>query len=213
MTSQRAGEPAAAGELAYRWLRAQHAVVGRASHEVKNTLNAVSVNLAVVQSRLRRQQAPESVTRFADTALDQLELLTGQVEALLSLTRELPPTADVAVLVRQLATLLGCAADERPAVVAMAPEAATARTSAEATAVHAIVGLLLARAAGAPGGCECTVGREPGGGVALVVRAAPPVPVDEELASFSRAAGADIRSGDGGEIIVHFPPAPDPETA
>ena len=86
------GAPAgpAVAEFAAVWLAAQQQLVAAAAaHEIKNSLNGVSVNLAVVQSRLRRQQAPESVTRFADAATSQLELLTVQVEALLALVR--PP--------------------------------------------------------------------------------------------------------------------------
>lgn len=94
-------ERAAAG-----WLAAQQDVAGRAAHELKNTLNGVAVNLEVVRSRLARPGVqPEQVQRFAEAAVDQLDQLTRQVEALLALTRAAREPVDVGATVRQLLAL------------------------------------------------------------------------------------------------------------
>jgi signal transduction histidine kinase len=97
------------------WLAAQQALAGRAAHELRNTLNGVAVNVEVVRSRLARPGVqPEQVQRFAEAASDQLELLTRQVEALLSLTRASRGPADVGGVIRQLLSLRPPPADTLP---------------------------------------------------------------------------------------------------
>lgn len=96
--------------VAALWLAALQEIVDRAAHEVKDSLNGVSLNLEVIRSRSTREGvASKDLTGFAEAASGQFETLTGRVEALLALAR--PPRvnatgADVAVILKQLATLL-----------------------------------------------------------------------------------------------------------
>jgi hypothetical protein len=100
------------------WLAALQQAVGRASHDVKDALNGVSVNLEVVRSRAARAGAPASgVVQFAEAAAQQLERLTNLVEAVLALARPEREPADVGVTLRRVATLCGASASFADALV------------------------------------------------------------------------------------------------
>jgi hypothetical protein len=90
------------------WLETLGRITGRAAHEVKGALNGVSVNLEVVRSRAERADAPASaVSRFAESAAQQLDALIRMNEALLLFARPAREPADVGVTLLRLAALLG----------------------------------------------------------------------------------------------------------
>ena len=92
------------------WLAALQEIVDRAAHELKDSLNGVSLNLEVIRSRSTRDGVTgKDLKDFAEAALGQFEALNGRVEALLALARSprvATTGADVAVILKQLATLL-----------------------------------------------------------------------------------------------------------
>ena len=89
------------------WLRTLEDVINRAAHEVKDSLNGVSLNLEVVRSRLSATDAgAQSLSSFATAATDQLDKLSARMEAVLFLTRPAREPADVSVTLRHLAALL-----------------------------------------------------------------------------------------------------------
>src|SRR4051812_46311813 len=95
------------------WLATLQRAVGRASHDVKDALNGVSVNLEVVRGRASKPDAPAAaVARFADAAGQQLERLTSLLEAVLALGRADREPVDVALTLRRVATL--CSASSSP---------------------------------------------------------------------------------------------------
>ncbi len=70
------------------WLATLQRAMARASHDVKDALNGVSVNLEVIRSRAARPDTPASaVATFGESAGHQLERLTSLLEAVLSLGR------------------------------------------------------------------------------------------------------------------------------
>lgn len=74
---------------------------------MKNALNGVAVNLEVVRSRARHAEAPTgSVSRFADTAAEQLDRLTILTEAWLALARPPREPVDVRATAMALHALL-----------------------------------------------------------------------------------------------------------
>jgi signal transduction histidine kinase len=80
--------PATSDDVERLWLAALQRAIGRASHDVKDSLNGVSVNLEVIRSRAARPEAPASaVSVFAEAAGQQLERLSSLIEALLALGR------------------------------------------------------------------------------------------------------------------------------
>jgi len=101
-------------ELDALWLMTLQEVIGRAAHEVKDSLNAVSLNLEVIRSRTARAASAGaghnsdngSLAAFSTAAVEQLELLTMRTEAVLFLSRQLRGQSDVATVLRHLACLL-----------------------------------------------------------------------------------------------------------
>src|SRR5690606_11174072 len=79
-------------KAAEHWLPTLQELAGRTSHEIKNALNGVAVNLEVLRSRLERgagegDAVAASVAPFARSASEQLDVLAELTEALLALAR------------------------------------------------------------------------------------------------------------------------------
>jgi hypothetical protein len=108
----------AAEDVEVLWLATLQRAVGRASHDVKDALNGVSVNLEVVRGRAAKPDAPASaVAPFADAAGQQLERLTSLLEAVLALGRAEREPVDVAVTLRRVATLCSASSSSADAEV------------------------------------------------------------------------------------------------
>src|SRR3954471_14229448 len=90
-------------DLDLLWLRTLEDIGDKAAHEIKDTLNGVSLSLEVVRSRSGQAS---SVSDFAATAAAQLELVTSRVEAMLALSRRAREPADVSATLRRLGALL-----------------------------------------------------------------------------------------------------------
>jgi hypothetical protein len=107
-----------AEEVEGLWLATFQRALGRASHDVKDALNGVSVNLEVVRGRAAKADAhAAAVAPFADAAAQQLERLTTLVEAVLALGRAERQPADVAVTLRRIATVCGASSSSADAEV------------------------------------------------------------------------------------------------
>lgn len=91
------------------WLAMVQRLMGRAAHDVKDSLNGVSVNLEVIRSRASKADAlAAAVAPFAESAGQQLERLTSLLDALLAVARPERDPVDVGVALRRVAVL--CAA-------------------------------------------------------------------------------------------------------
>jgi len=89
------------------WLDTLQRICGLAAHEVKGALNGVSVNLEVVRSRAAKPDVPAAnVSKFANSASEQLDVVIAMAEALLGLSR--PPREPVqpAAIATQVGALL-----------------------------------------------------------------------------------------------------------
>lgn len=120
-----------AGDARVLWLSMVQRLIGRASHDVKDSLNGVAVNLEVIRSRAEREGALASaVAPFADAAGQQLERLTSLLDALLAVARQERDPVNVGVALRRVATLCtaSTSADDAKVVVDedLADEAITA---------------------------------------------------------------------------------------
>jgi K+-sensing histidine kinase KdpD len=108
----------AAEDAGVLWLATLQRALARASHDVKDALNGVSVNLEVIRSRAARVDTSASaVAQFAEAAGQQLERLTTLIEAVLALGRADREPVDVAVTLRRIATLCGTSASSADAPV------------------------------------------------------------------------------------------------
>jgi hypothetical protein len=123
-------------DLERQWLRTLQRVVDLAAHEIKDSLNGVTLNLEVVRSRAQKEGASAALAPFAEAASSQLETLSERAEALLFLARprRKGSQSDVAQTLRHLAVLLVPAAKadgarlevvgwDKPAPTAAGPEA------------------------------------------------------------------------------------------
>lgn len=120
------GEQAAAW-LAVEWLARLNQLSRPASHELRNTLNGVSVNLEVIRSRAGRPgQLAEGLGSFADAAAEQAELLSDFMEVVLTFIRPGSEPAELARLVRRVGSLLDCAARGRGGAVTVEIEEGSA---------------------------------------------------------------------------------------
>lgn len=169
------GEPAAPSDADALWLATLQRALGRASHDVKDALNGVSVNLEVIRSRSQRPDAAASAVRtFADSATQQLERLTSLLEAVLALGRAEREPCDVAVTLRRVAALCGASSSAADSTVTVRQTLVDdARTSVNGTAVRlALAAPMLDAVVGERGGAQgtallCELTRD---GDALVVR-------------------------------------------
>jgi signal transduction histidine kinase len=105
-------------DIAALWLHTLQRAIGRASHDVKDALNGVSVNLEVIRSRAARPDAPaRSVAQFGEAAGQQLERLTTLIEAVLALGRAEREPSDVAVTLQRIGTVCGASASSSDAAI------------------------------------------------------------------------------------------------
>ena len=126
----------AAEDVAGLWLLTLQRALGRASHDVRDALNGVSVNLEVIRSRSARAEVPASaVAKFGDAASQQLERLTTLLDAVFGLARADRSPADVALTLRRVVAVCGAASSSADAAVlltgAMEVGAAHARVPAD----------------------------------------------------------------------------------
>lgn len=116
----------AAEDVAGLWLLTLQRAVGRASHDVKDALNGVSVNVEVIRSRSARPEVPASaVAKFGDAAAQQLDRLTTLLDAVLALARADRSPADVALTLRRVVTVCGASSSSSDAEVSLVGNAET----------------------------------------------------------------------------------------
>jgi len=145
------------------WLRTLEDVINRAAHEVKDSLNGVSLNLEVIRSRSSAAYASaESFSAFAESATEQLDHLSARTEAVLFLARPAREPADVAVTLTHLASLLvPTAKSEGGSLVVEGPATSAPKAApGQATWVALAAGLLLLIKEGGCGRCRLDVTNE-----------------------------------------------------
>jgi signal transduction histidine kinase len=185
------------------WLATLQRALGRASHDVKDALNGVAVNLEVVRGRAAKADArAAAVAPFADAAAQQLERLTTLIEAVLALGRAERQPADVAVTLRRLATVCGASSSSADAeVVVDMGDVESAVTSVSGAAVRlALAAPLLALVQGENGSARasvvrCVVRADRDATVVTIGAAGRRADMPGEVADVVRAAGVRWSGG------------------
>ena len=219
----------AAEDAGVLWLAMLQRALARASHDVKDALNGVSVNLEVIRSRARRAGAEgSSLAPFADAAGQQLERLTNLLEAVLALGRAEREPVDVAAVLGRIATLCNASSSSPEPVIEVAlglgdPAVTLVRGEVVRLALAGPLmeliesnGAGVGRSRSAMGGpVRCTVSIGPAGDVIVVTMHAagrkPAMP--DALAEVVRAAGVRWVDGvagarkEGGDFSLVFPRA------
>jgi hypothetical protein len=138
------------------WLARLQQVVDRASHEVKDALNGVVLNVEVARSRSANPDlSATALGPFAEAAAAQLETLAQRIEAVLFLARPQRGGVDAGVTLRHLAELLVPAARADGGHLEVQGAGQSAPTAAPAVAVRLALasGLIAATPKGATGRC------------------------------------------------------------
>lgn len=203
------------------WLDALQDVIGRAAHEVKDSLNGVSLNLEVIRSRTSRPPANGGAVGggegggatdngalkvFSTAAVEQLELLAMRTEAVLFLARPARATAqtDVAAVLQHLACLLipATKADGGRLLVEGYQNSAPTSAPAKATRLALARALLGLTSDGQSGQCRLDATAEPA--VRFSHESARPYVMDAAVTSV--LAGHSIRvDRSGSDMIMIFP--------
>jgi hypothetical protein len=145
-------------DLSILWLGTLQKVVDKAAHEIKDSLNGVSLNLEVVRSRSLKEGSATGLSQFATAASSQLETLSERAESLIFLARpqRRGSQPDVALTLRHLATLLvpAAKADGGRLEVSGWEKAAPTAASPEAVRLALAAGLLALIEMGGSGSCS-----------------------------------------------------------
>jgi signal transduction histidine kinase len=191
------------------WLGTLYELGRPAAHEVRNALNGVSVNLEVVRGRAARADSSATgIARFADAAVEQLDMLSALTDALLALVRPVAEPADLSQLLTRLCTLLGAASRSGGGAVAVRirPDGEPVRTAVPGEELRTLLaGLLLgALERGTELDCELVGEAAPRLRLRRATGALPEVPLD--VAALAGQVRVRIDGGPEGWII-DFPAA------
>ena len=221
------------------WLDAVQRLADRATHEIRNPLNGLALNVEVVRSRATRGGADvASIARFADASARELERTIQLVDALLSLARPVGAPLDLWDALRPLVTLhhalasagegrgtgkgRGRALDgdgergEGNGAVVLAPRGgASLQVDADPTVARVALATALDAAASAssPPHVLCSVERRDERHVVLVIRCAKPTsPAPDAVLDLLRGSGIRLEAASGGIIVLFRALGRDPTT-
>ena len=197
------------------WLQLLQRAMTRASHDVKDALNGVSVNLEVIRSRAERADTPATaVAQFAEAAANQLDRLTTLLEAVLVLGRPEREPVDVAFTLRRVATLCNASSSNADAAVRVAEEgmleSTTTRVDGSVTRI-ALLAPLLEASAGIDKKMRatevtCTIGTHAEGVVVMMAAGSRRVAMPELIVETLRAGGVRWTENDSSLSLI-FPRA------
>lgn len=198
-------------ELERLWLVALQRVVDKAAHEIKDSLNGVTLNLEVVRSRSQKEGSGSALAPFAEAASSQLETLSERTEALLFLARPPKPRdeSDVARTLRHLAALLVPAARADGGRLDVSGWEQSARTSADQAIVRLGLasGLLGLMEQGGTG--KCSLHTVPDTVVRFSHESADACSLDSAtaavLAEHNIVIQREDRAGRSGDLLMVFP--------
>ncbi len=189
--------------LAALWLATLQRLTDHTAHEIRNALNGVAVNLEVVRSRAARGAEGAAMASFANAAAVQLELLTGQADALVTLLRPPPDTTDVGTL---LGRLVAVASGAGKATIALdvPMNSGSVTTLADPTATRLALSAALLAALAREGRVVCRLGTEGAANVYIECDAGGPLTLGDAIAAAVTEAGISLAPVAHG-ITISFP--------
>ncbi|MGH7619429.1 MAG: hypothetical protein ACREPM_19605 [Gemmatimonadaceae bacterium] len=186
------------------WLATLQAIGGRAAHEVRGALNAVSVNLEVARSRSEKIGVSAStLTPFATTAAAQLENVIAMTEALMALVRSARGPIDLGADVGRVAGLVAPSARALGRSIELDHSiGGLGTTSASSSSARLAIGHCLLAAVDASTDVRCVAG--PGERCLRVEHRAAGVGVDGDVVAALSAAGIRVET-EASAIVITFP--------
>ena len=196
------------------WLAALQRAIGRASHDVKDALNGVSVNLEVIRIRAARPETLASaVASFGESAGHQLERLTSLIEAILALGRAERSPVDVGITLRRVVTICGASTSSDDAAVKLVEDGSMGSTFTRISPdvvrlvlLAHLLDLVVSPARGASlSDVTCSLSVTEEGVCVRFAAAGRSASTSDVLAEVMRGAG--VRWTDGHELSLTFPGA------
>jgi signal transduction histidine kinase len=190
--------------LSALWLATLQRVTDRVAHEIRNSLNGVAVNVEVVRSRAARGGKGSTIAPFATAAADQVEILTGRVDALVALIRPAGAPVDLGALLGRLVALLrgGAGKGEIELDVPVSSGAVASRAGGDAIRLGLTAALLAALERG--GRVVCRLGTEGAPSVYISCHTGGPLTLAQDIADSLTRAGILLTPSDVG-IVLTFP--------
>ena len=199
-------------DVASLWLATLQRAIGRASHDVKDAINGVSVNLEVIRSRAARPDTPASaVASFGESAGHQLERLTTLIEAVLALGKAERTPVDVGVILRRVVTICGASTSSDDATVRLVEDASMGSTFSRVPSdvvrlalLAPLLDLVVSPARGtSQSDVTCALSTTEDGVQVRFEAEARPASISDALAEILRGAG--VRSSEGNDLTLTFP--------
>lgn len=201
-------------DVASLWLATLQRGIARASHDVKDALNGVSVNLEVIRSRAARPDTPASaVASFGESAGHQLERLTSLIEAVLALGRVERTPVDVGITLRRVVTICGASTSSDDAAVKLVEDESMGSTFTRVAPdvvrlvlLAHLLDLVVSPARGTSlSEVTCTLSVTEAGVQVRFAAVGRPASTSDLFAEIMRGAG--VRWTDGNDISLTFPSA------
>jgi signal transduction histidine kinase len=186
------------------WLATLQRLAAHVAHDLKGSLNAVSVNLEVVRSRSEKETSTGAdVHRFAVNAADQMSVVIRATTSLLSLSRGTRGPVEVSMVARQLVNLLDDMSSAAGGRLQVSIDGGmSAETAAPLNAVRLALAECLLAATGGPGQVSVRVMGLPSPHV-QITPGGPPVLTPDAAAALTQA-GIRIDT-DGHGISIRLP--------
>lgn len=192
-----------AERLAALWLGTLQRLTDHTAHEIRNALNGVAVNLEVVRSRAARGAEVAAIASFANAAAVQLEVLTGQADALVALLRPPPDTTDVGALLGRLVALAS-GAGKGTIALDVPMNSGSVTTLADPTATRLALSAALLAALAREGRVVCRLGTEGAASVYIECDAGGPLTLGDAIGAAVTEAGISLAPVAHG-ITISFP--------
>ena len=184
------------------WSETLQRIANFVAHDLRNTLNAVAVNLEVVRGRSARGAEAAAIAPFAGTAAGHFELAAAATEALLGFARPEPGRVDVAAVMARLERLLAVSGRETPRVIDRSEGRAT--TNAPADIVRAVVARSVLGALRTGEGVACEISADDGIFLRVIgATHAPPQP-ESDVVTAAAASGIQVVSHER-SLELRFP--------
>ncbi len=190
--------------LSALWLATLQRLADRVAHDIRNTLNGVAVNVEVVRSRAGRGAEASAIAPFATAAASQVEILSGQTDALVSLLRPTGTPVDLGALLGRLAALLQDASGKPLVDLELPVNSGAVASGAGGDTTQLTLSAALLAALERPGRVKCRLGTDGAPTVYISSDAGGPLSLAPDIGDAVVAAGVLLMPSANG-IAVTFP--------
>ena len=190
--------------LSALWLATLRQITDRVAHDIRNALNGVAVNVEVVRSRASRGGDASTIASFATAASGQVEILSGQVDALVSILRPATASVDIGAMLGRLVTLLRAGSGKATIELELPVDSVAVPSGAGGDATGLALASILLGALDRGGRTKCRLATDDVPTVYISSDSGGPLMVPADIAeSLTRAGILLVPSPDG--IAVTFP--------